>query len=66
MLPIIKNIFFKKFFENKNPKIETDNIGVKLGSCGINLEIVKNKSKNKNKLKLFLFVELILNILKIL
>ena len=47
-------------------KIETDKIGVKLGSCGIILETVKNKNKNKNELKLLLYNIFFLNILKFL
>jgi hypothetical protein len=44
-----------KIVENKKPKIDIDNMGVKFGSCGINLEIVKKKKMKKNDSKFFLF-----------
>jgi hypothetical protein len=44
-----------KIFENKKPKIDIDNMGVKFGSWGINLEIVKKKKMKKNDCKFFLF-----------
>ena len=55
MLPKTINTLTDKIVENKKPKIDIDSIGVKFGSWGINLEIVKNKKIKKNDCKFFLF-----------
>ncbi len=55
MLPKTINTLTDKIVENKKPKIDIDNIGVKFGSWGINLEIVKNKKIKKNNCKFFFF-----------
>jgi hypothetical protein len=44
-----------KIGENKKPKIDIDSMGVKFGSWGINLEIVKKKKMKKNNCRFFLF-----------
>ena len=53
ILPKTINTLTDKIVENKKPKIDIDNIGVKFGSWGINLEIVKNKKIKKNDCKFF-------------
>ena len=58
ILPKTINALSHKIFENKYPKIDIDRIGVKFGSWGINLEIVKNKKIKKNNCKFFFFLEL--------
>ena len=55
ILPKTINTLTDKIVENKKPKIDIDNMGVKFGSCGINLEIVKKKKMKKNDCKFFLF-----------
>ena len=55
IVPKTINTLSHKIFENKYPKIDIDRIGVKFGSWGINLEIVKNKKIKKNNCKFFFF-----------
>jgi len=55
ILPKTINTLTDKIVENKKPKIDIDIMGVKFGSWGINLEIVKKKKMKKNDCKFFLF-----------
>ena len=55
ILPKTINTLNHRFVENKKPKIDIDSTGVKFGSWGINLEIVKKKKMKKNDCKFFLF-----------
>ena len=55
ILPKTINTLNHRFIENKKLKIDIDNMGVKFGSWGINLETVKKIKIKKNECKFFLF-----------